>query len=249
MGQAGFQDWITAKKMNQSICLLDKRAKQLCQLIADHQVDPAALQVTADSLLPFLFPEGSHMPPGAAEPESLDKAKARIAGQYATELNCLGNTSPAATAFRDSILAFESVASLGARDYMTIYGVTATESELAGAGLQAFLGFFDQRFRDHDYDLGRMHARSVLQNQALASDTSLMPIVYDPKDIHPIDARLDGLRLNQVLQADLQAFKAGMRRRINQMLREMWGDLVALPAIPGSDLILSSLLDRMIAKS
>ena len=50
---------------------------------------------------------------------------------------------------------------------MTIYGVIATESELAGAGLLAFPGFFDQRFRDHDYDVGRTHARQVLTDPAL----------------------------------------------------------------------------------
>ncbi len=53
---------------------------------------------------------------------------------------------------------------------MTIYGVTAMNTELAGAGLQAFLGFFDQEFRDHDYDVGRTHARQVLTNPELAGN-------------------------------------------------------------------------------
>ena len=77
-------------------------------------------------------------------------------------MTALGGTRGQATAFRDAVLAFETAAGLGARDQMTIYGVIAKESELAGAGLQAFLGFFAQRFRDHDYDVGRCHARKVL---------------------------------------------------------------------------------------
>jgi hypothetical protein len=54
--------------------------------------------------------------------------------------------------------------------------------------------------------------------------------------------------MSQVPEKDLQAFKAGMRKRLNQMLREMWGPVLSLPAIPGSDLILESVLDRMISK-
>ena len=130
---------------------------------------------------------------------------------------------------------------------MTIYGVTATSSELAGAGLEAFLGFFDQRFRDHDYDVGRTHARALLTSPDLAND-GLGPIRYTPSEIHPIDSRLDGLKLINVPVADLQAFKEGARKRLNQMLRELWGPFLALPAIPGSDLILDSALDHVISK-
>jgi hypothetical protein len=38
-----------------------------------------------------------------------------------------------------------------------------------------------------------------------------------------------------------------MLKRLNQMLKEMWGPVFTLPAIPGSDLILDSIHDRMIA--
>jgi hypothetical protein len=93
-------------------------------------------------------------------------------------MSALGGVAGRANAFRDAVLAFETAAGLGARDQMTIYGVIATESELAGAGLQAFLGFFDQRFRDHDYDVGRTHARQVLTDSALTRPGALGPFRY-----------------------------------------------------------------------
>jgi hypothetical protein len=65
---------------------------------------------------------------------------------------------------------------------------------------------------------------------------------------HLIDSRVDGLRMSQVPEKDLHVFKAGMRKRFSQMLRKMWGPVLSLPAIPGSDLILESVLDRMISK-
>jgi hypothetical protein len=121
-------------------------------------------------------------------------------------------------------------------------------SELAGAGLEAFWGFFDQTFRDHDYDVGRSHARNVLQDDALKQTGALGEILCTGSPIRPIDTRLDGLKLRDVPEDDLRAFKTGMRKRLNEMLKEMWGPIWSLAAVPGSDLILDSILDRMIAK-
>jgi hypothetical protein len=131
---------------------------------------------------------------------------------------------------------------------MTIYGITAKDSELAGAGLEAFVGFFDQAFRDHDYDVGRSHARRILQDPALKQSGALGEIYYTGSPIRPIDGRLDGLKLRDIPEADLKAFKTGMRKRLNEMLRELWGPVWSLAAVPGSDLILDSILDRMISK-
>jgi len=254
MGQSGFQDWITAKGVNQRIAILDTRADDLKTAIQGGSINVASLAITASSILDLFFKGGRHTPPGATQPETLADAQKRIAAQYSAEMTSLGGTSGQALAFRDAVLAFETAAGLGARDYMTIYGVTADDSELAGAGLQAFLGFFDQRFRDHDYDVGRTHAQKVLTDPGLSQTNPSQPVPfgplhYTPTPVNPIDSRLDGLKLRDVPTADLQAFKAGLRKRLNEMLKEVWGPVFSLPAIPGSDLILDALLNYMIAKS
>jgi len=249
IGQSGFQDWITAKAMNGRIELLDARAAELQTEILLGNIDVAALNTTSASLLKLFFPDNQQTSPGSNKPEALQDAQARIAAQYESEMKALAGVPGGANVFRDAVLAFETAAGLGARDHMTIYGVTATESELASAGLQAFLGFFDQRFRDHDYDLGRKHARAVLTDAALAQAGALGPLRYVPGAIRPIDSRLDGLKMSQVPVADLQAFKAGMRKRLNQMLRELWGTCASLPVSPVADLLLDSALDHLIAKS
>jgi hypothetical protein len=248
IGQSGFQDWITAKGVNERIALLDQRARDLQQVITDGKIDVPSLANTSASLLKLFFQNGQHCSPGATQPERLADAQERIAKQYKAEMDALDAVPGQAQAFRDAVLAFETAAGLGARDHMTIYGVIAKETELAGAGLQAFLGFFDQRFRDHDYDVGRKHAQEVLRDDALAMSGALGPLRYIGAEIRPIDDRLDGLRLRDVPAEDLHAFKAGMRKRLNQMLREVWGPYLSLPAIPGSDLILDSVLNYVIAK-
>jgi len=247
IGQSGFQDWITAEEINQRLTLLDDHAKGLKDAMLNGNIDATSLAKTSDSILQLFFPNGKHLSPGALAPETLKQAQERIAIQYDEEVQQLSRTPGSADAFRDAVLAFETTAGLGARDHITIYGITATESQLAGAGLEAFLGFFDQRFRDHDYDVGRTHARKILIDPALGQPGELGPIRYQGSSIRPIDSRLDGLKMSQVPNADLHAFKAGMRKRLNEMLREMCGPVFSLPAVPGSDLILESILDRMIS--
>ena len=248
VGQSGFEDWITAKGINSQVALLDDRAKGLKDAIINGQIDVRSLASTSDAVLKLFFSTGDHLSPGSQVRETLDQAKARIAVQYHDWIDDLAAIPRASDAFRDAVLAFETSAGLGARDCMTIYGITATDSQLAGAGLQAFLGFFDQSFRDHDYDVGRSHAREVLTDPALSAPGALGPIRYTGSAIRPIDSRLDGLKLRNVPEADLKAFKSGMRKRLNQMLGELWGPVWSLTAVPGSDLILDSIMDRMIAK-
>lgn len=247
-GQSGFQDWITAKGVNDKIALLDARAAGLAQAIERGEIDVDALGKTATSILSLFFEGGSHLSPGATAPETLAAAQKRIGDQYSDLMKRLATKPGISEAFRDAVLAFETAAGLGARDHMTIYGVTAKDTELAGAGLQAFLGFFDQKFRDHDYDVGRQHARTVLCDPNLAQPGEIGPIRYTGSPIRPIDTRLNGLPLRLVPAADRNAFKAGLRKRLNEALREMWGPVLSLPAIPGADFILDALIDRMISR-
>jgi hypothetical protein len=249
IGQAEFQDWITAENFNAKIQLLDERATSLKDAILAGNINIPALQTTADSLLTLFFPGGSHTSPGAYSAETLDDAKARIARQYSAELAALAADPAQPQAFSDSILAFETAAGLGARDHMEIYGVTAMDSQLAGAGLSAFLGFFDQSFRDHDYDVGRTHARDFLTNPALGEPGAIGPLRLNPvqSEIRPIDHRLDGLKLANVPNNDLNDFESGLKNRVNQMLKELigkWSILVDIPA----DGILTAVLNQVIAK-
>ncbi len=249
LGQSSFQDWITAQGVNHRVALLDERAAGLKDAILAGEIDVPALALTANSLLKLFFPTGAHQPPGATEPETLEAAQDRIALQYHTEMAALAGQAGWPEAFRNAVVAFESAAGLGARDFMTIYGITAMDTELASAGLQAFLGFFDQRFRDHDYDVGRSHAQSVLTNPLLSAPGAIGPIDYVPGAIHPIDGRLDGLQLSAVPIADLEHFKAGLRSRVKQMAKELLGPYVSLAADPILSAVVNEFINHLVAKS
>ncbi len=252
-GQAGFQDWITARGVNKKIELMDLRAEQLAAHIINKDLDLPSLQTISSQLLKLFFPNGEQLSPGSNDPETLAHALARIGGQYKKEMADLAGIPSGPAAFCDSMLAFESAAGLGARDLMTIYGITATSSELAGAGLQAFLGFFDQKYRDHDYDVGRDHAQAVLLGGAVQSEippdetgatprTPLGPLRFTPSPIRAIDHSLDGLCLYQVSEADLAQFKKGMETRVDQMIKKL--GLAAMVLDPVANLIVSSIIKR-----
>jgi hypothetical protein len=225
IGQAGFRDWITAEDINDRIRLMDERADGLVRGILEGTVAVEPLQATARSILDLLFPPGvALLSPGANVPEMREVAQERIADQYHSEMEYLKDLPGAGDAFRDSMLAFEAAAGLGARDKMRIYGITATTSELAGAGLQAFLGFFDRTFREHDYDVGRKKAREVLLSSALNGKGELGPIYFDPSlnPLRPINDELSGIAYKQVSPQIRRCFKKALQRRVGQMVME-WG--------------------------
>lgn len=214
--QARFQDWVTAEAVNSQVALFNRRAEQLRDWLREPLPEAnqraAVLQHAASALLPGLFSTESPVRNGRA-PETLDQARARLRAQFLSDYNRL----PATTrdVWIDSILTLEKAASLASRDEMTIFGITAGQNELAGAELCAFAGFFDRRYRDHDYDLGRQKAQQFLQQE-----TSFGPIQYTPETIRPIDTALNGLKLEQMDRPLREQVRDRLRVRLREMIKE-----------------------------
>ena len=164
--QARFQDWITAEKLNDQVALFNTRAMALGKLLNGSSTAITkranSLQAAADQLLPALFDNPPISLPGQLPPETLAGARARLKKQFQETYRKL----PAATrdTWIDSILTLETAANLATRDEMTIYGITADNKELASFELYSFAGFFDRRYRDHDYEVGRKKTQQFLAN-------------------------------------------------------------------------------------
>jgi hypothetical protein len=235
MGQAGFHDWIQAQSINQAIDLLDVRAQQLARVLASHQVDATTLAASSRQILSLLYSTDG----GDAAQESDMK---RLASQYEAETASLG--APEAEAFVLGVLTLEKAADLGDRDRMRIYGVVTQDHQLAGAGLVAFVGFFDQAFRDHDYDFGRTVAQQLLANPKFKEPGQLGPIRYTPAPIRAINPALTGLKLNQIPRSDVNVLKDGLTKRVNELIADSFSNpLVRYPVHLGADLVLGALID------
>ena len=118
----------------------------------------------------------------------------------------------------------ERAAELGPRDEMAVYAITALAAELASNELFAFAGFFDQSFRDHDYDVGRKKAQDVL-SAINAGPDPLGPIHFEPEPIRPIDATLDGLTFERMNPA--------LREEVREKLRARAGAILEAAGIDG----------------
>jgi hypothetical protein len=221
-GQSRFQDWIFAEKINTQIATFNDQARATMQLFTDGS---AAAKKRANTLgsvmggiLPDLFAARPAPRPGEAQLETLDAARERVKNQWAQEYKKL----PAANRERwiDIVTALETTAQLGAREEMTIYGITASNAELASFDLSSFAGFFDRRYRDHDYDVGRAKARSLLTNKKLNGSGQLGPIRYlNPEPLRAIDTQFDGLTLDRM---ELQP-----RERVRDRLSSRAHDILA----------------------
>jgi hypothetical protein len=237
-GQAIFRDWIEADQVNSQIDLLDTRAIALARALLGQQVNATALAAISTQILALLYSTGT---PG----ETQDKALSRLALQYAAEVNALGGATTATSkALLLGILTLEKAADLGDRDRMRIYGIVTEKSRLAGAGLSAFVGFFDLAFRDHDYDWGRTVAQRLLSDPDIGAPGQLGPIRYTPAPIRRIDSTLDGIHLMNIPRRDVQTLEIGLKARINPLIGDAFPNpLERYPAQLGVDLLLSVLLD------
>ena len=248
LAQSEFEDWISAEEVNQLVALLDARARDLAESLLEGKGDLSAMKSSAEDLLRLLFRQpknGGTRRIADIGAETLEKARMRIEHQFAEEVASLGEGSERAATFRDTILGFEKAASLGEKDYMRIYGMTVSEDQLAGAELTAFLGFFDRRYRDHDYDRGRLVARAVLNDPVLSQPGELGPVQYTPTRTNAIDVSLDGLLLSAVPEEDQQVFREGMKRRVNAMVRELIGIWSYAADIAVIDPIMNAILNQV----
>jgi hypothetical protein len=195
--------------VNAKIAIFNRRATELCKAVLAGEIGATEINPATDKLLELLFADNPV--------ETQDKALQRLRTQFTIEYSSIQKKSKAnADAYIAALLTLETAAGLGTRDEMTIYGITSDDSTLASSELFAFAGFFDRRYREHDYDIGRTRAQSFLDNPG-----DLGPINYTKEAIHPIDTSLNGLKLEN-MNRDLRiAIRDRLRDRSHEILREI----------------------------
>jgi hypothetical protein len=228
--QARFQDWIEAEQVNGQIHLFNERARQLSEGILAGNIHPASLRPAVDELLPGLFSK-QRVSNIETREEARERLKKQFGKLYEKLVNARGPSD--ADSWIDAILVFETAAELNFKDEMTIYGITASDAELAGHGLFAFEGFFDRALREHDYNLGRRKAReflaahrnAVVQDEKAPEEHSdIGPIRYnpDPRDAIVPDPTKDGLSnipLSKIAVAARQELLEGVVDRVDALLK------------------------------
>jgi hypothetical protein len=197
--QARFQDWIMAEEVNLSVKVFNLRARQLMEELLNGSTTGSVIESAADSFLKVLEANA----PTRITQQIIDDALERLRSQFSDEYARLhGPEVPlgTATAWLKAIFVLELSAELELYDEMNIFGITALNTELAGSSLIAFAGFFDQKIRQHDYDVGRNKAKSFILAQNAAPQGGLGPFRYDPGPpiyVDPAYANFDPSKLSK----------------------------------------------------
>jgi hypothetical protein len=225
--QAKFQDWVNAEEINDQIHIFNVRAEELYDALLNRKLNPAILQPAADVLLRGLFKNQPATPPGVRD-DTPDQARARLRQLFKKEsVELMKISNEAEQAWIDSILVLETAAELNLKDEMYIYGITATNYELAGGGMFAFLGFFDLTLRRHDYNLGRQKARQFLGQHRNRGPERLAGSPEPPPDIGPI--RYDPTDTISVIEVPPRNPQTGDVEQFKILTAHMMQTLLAIP--------------------
>lgn len=156
--QSRFQDWIQVSDVNQSVQEFNNQAWFLRDLLKQHPEKYSEFAEVAEKLLNTLY----------TDVKQREADKERLQQQFEEEvqqLTSLGENGKAiALSWLEAVQALEKAANLGSKELLTVYAITAKDGELAGEKLSAFGGFFERRFRDYDYYVGRKKAVDFLKN-------------------------------------------------------------------------------------
>jgi hypothetical protein len=245
--QARFHDWITAETVNERIRRFDEKAEALKHDILLPSDDPSgrhidwrSLKPAADALLPVLYRHDA---------AAIATERNRLSISFAQEMTDietgLGADGPAAASvWLDSMLAFERAAELDDKDEMKIYGITASNDELASDLIYSFGGFFQKDFREHDYFVGRQKARDFLESQAQgkAGAGELGPIHYpNPIEI-PTHPNLGKIQLKDLPEQPRKELRERLLARISESLKALGVPGLVLPLLRG--LVLRKLISK-----
>lgn len=229
--QGRFQDWIMAESVNRNLEILSTRAGQLATLMLNKN-DAVELIGPAVTMLSNQFIDNL---PTDSETITIDSERGRLKKEFAGLIDTNGDNvvatieqqlgGEALIAWLDALLVLEYAGQLRDKAKMVIYDITATDEELAGEGLMAFAGFFDERFRQHDYDVGRKKAQEWIKNlsNGLGSYGArhLGPINYTPSEEDlpvGIDPTLRALQIKDMPVGPRRLLKKVVMNRVDPIV-------------------------------
>lgn len=157
--QARFQDWILTSHYNDLLEQMGIRAQALCEHFL--QADEASIEAMSQAnevLLQHLF---NGQPKRNREQEGLSLRGRYQHMPYAQQL-LRTRGEKVFDIWIKAMQVSEFNGGLHNKDVMQIYTITAAPEELASDAMYAFVGFMEERFRSHDYNVGRRKARELL---------------------------------------------------------------------------------------
>jgi len=233
--QSRFQDWIQVSEANESVTEFDKQAWFLRDLLKENPDKYLEFEAVAEKLLKTLYTSKNDklsQEQREAESERLkkqrqadaDRLKKQFEKEYQELSNIGENKEVIASSWLKAVQALEKAANLSSKELLTIYAITAKDEELAGERLSAFGGFFDKKFRDYDYYVGRDKAVDFLKelrgkNSQGKQEGQLFLRNFEPGR----DLQKPTVELGDV---DLEHIDRKLRKQVKNLLLERLGRII-----------------------
>jgi predicted acylesterase/phospholipase RssA len=217
LSNSRFQDWVQTDSINSEINKLHCRAKGLLEIVAKANVEQLqAIRTTSEQFCQMLYAENTD-----AYQQDFVRADETFS-RYIPDNVVLSQEQK--TVWLNSILVMQVNANLTGKDKMRIYTITADASELASSPIAAFFGFLDVRFRQHDYLVGRLKARKML-NHIITSvqqgATDQLPLKIDLLDNTALEAKLQ--KIEALRNATMKDVAKSTREKLYERLNNRIG--------------------------
>ena len=211
---SGFQDWVQTDDVNGAIERLHQQAIELLDVVTemnDAEINTAL--VTFQKMCEKLYAENSR---------NFENDIAMIEREFAEVLSVLPQplSNHQKRFWLMLVLIMQSSADLTDKERMHIYTITAKPSELSSSPIAAFLGFFDQRFRERDYLIGRLKARKTINNiieAVKAGKPGHLPLAIEPLDTSDIQSKIDAL--SSVENASIETVHPMTREAVSRHMK------------------------------
>ncbi len=212
LNQAQYQEWVETNKINARIKKLNDFAVSLGDKMIKNKSLIDELKPGIDSIFKLLAKNV-----GGTE---VNKSLRRLREQYSTPsdkpyFRLLSNGAKERTissqlsqnggdVWLRALLIWEYSSGIEDKDEMYVYTITADDNELLGDQFHAFTGFLYRKFRDHDYDVGRLKAIEWLEQM---QKTEMPQLILDNTVVAPAPDLSKGSQSNYVLQRNDSEFR------------------------------------------
>ena len=223
LGEVGANDWLHAQRVNNEIGWRDHLARDLADMIRSNEVsDPGALlaglrgsarAIVADKVA--LFPD--------RYPAGVDGELARRLKEARTKNEKLlaGLTEGRREIATYMLLVLDNVAGLQKKTKLDIDLIHAAAHETAGDQLFSFGGFFEKKWREHDYRLGRRVARAQLPAM-LGYSAGAVPEERraDGRELYKSNGNFQNATMKDADAAQRRILRDAMARKVGQIAKE-----------------------------
>ncbi|MFC3095721.1 hypothetical protein DRW07_07595 [Alteromonas sediminis] len=213
--QGRFQEWMQIDSVNEKIKRLDDHAASLASFIANMtEQEIAATQKVFDAMLLQLYSHES----------DVEENLQRLAVAYRNDSAQIDLNTEAKAVWLKGVAVLEKSGDLNNREQMKVYTITANKNKLASEKLAAFMGFFDENLREHDYLLGRVNGMRMVQHilncreDALIRDKHLpLAVASRTNDIAQATEMLSEMDLGH---ADMHDVNNDIKKAVYQRVKE-----------------------------